>query len=129
MSVAANEGHHIASVDITGAFLQGEKLDRDVFVKPPPDVLKEKPGYIWKLNKCLYGLIDASRNFYYRVRPLLEKKGFKIAGEDEAYFYKNVDRNLQGQVAIHVDDFLITGSNQFIEETVAFNSAKLRFQK
>ena len=46
LSVAANEGHHIASVDITGAFLQGEKLDRDVFVKPPPDVLKEKPGYI-----------------------------------------------------------------------------------
>ena len=74
-------------------------------------------------------MIDASRNFYYRVRPLLEKKGFKIAGEDEAYFYKNVDGNLQGQVAIHVDDFLITGSNQFIEETVAFNSAKLRFQK
>ena len=44
--VAANEKHHIASVDITGAFLQGEKLDREVFVKPPPDVMKERPGFI-----------------------------------------------------------------------------------
>ena len=129
LSVAANEGHHIASVDITGAFLQGEKLDRDVFVKPPPDVLKEKPGFIWKLNKCLYGLNDASRNFYYRVRPLLEKRGFKIAGEDEAYFYKNVGGNLQGQVAIHVDDFLITGSNEFIEDTLSFISSKLKVSK
>ena len=109
LTVAANEGHHIASLDITGAFLQGEKLDREVFVKPPPDIIKEKPGIIWKLNKCLYGLNDASRNFYYRVRPLLEKNGFKIAGEDEAYFYKNVGGALIGQVAIHVDDFLITG--------------------
>ena len=75
--MAANEGHHIASMDITGAFLQGEKLDREVFVKPPPDIIKEKPGIIWKLNKCLYGLNDASRNFYYRVRPLLREKWFQ----------------------------------------------------
>ena len=116
LTIAANERHNLASLDITGAFLQGEKLDREVFVKPPPDIVKEKPGYIWKLNKCLYGLNDASRNFYYRVRPLLERSGFKIAGEDEAYFFKNINGKLFGQVAIHVDDFLLTGSDEFITE-------------
>ena len=129
LTVAANEGHHIASLDITGAFLQGEKLDREVFVKPPPDVLKEKPGFIWKLNKCLYGLNDASRNFYYRVRPLLEKYGFKIAGEDEAYFYKNDGGTINGQVAIHVDDFLITGSDRFINDILGLIDDQLKVSK
>ena len=129
LTVAANEGHHIASLDITGAFLQGEKLDREVFVKPPPDIIKERPGLIWKLNKCLYGLNDASRNFYYRVRPLLEKNGFKIAGEDEAYFYKNVKGALIGQVAIHVDDFLITGSDRFIEDILGLINDQLKVSK
>ena len=128
LTVAANEGHHIASLDITGAFLQGEKLDREVFVKPPPEV-KEKPGFIWKLNKCLYGLNDASRNFYYRVRPLLEKYGFKIAGEDEAYFYKNVGGALIGQVAIHMDDFLITGSDRFIKDILGLIDDQLKVSK
>ena len=68
LTLAANEKHHIASVDITGAFLQGEQLDREVFVKPPPDIVKDRPGYIWKLKKCLYGLSDASRNFYCMIK-------------------------------------------------------------
>ena len=92
--VAANQGFDLASTDITGAFLQGEKLDRDVFVQPPPDIWKKEPGVLWKLNKSLYRLSDASRNFYYRVRPILEKSGFVISGQDEAFFYKFADDEL-----------------------------------
>ena len=129
LALAANEKHHIASVDITGAFLQGEQLDREVFVKPAPDILKERPGFIWKLKKCLYGLNDASRNFYFRVRPILENNGFKIAGEDEAYFSKNKGGVLLGQVAVHVDDFLITGSEKFINDILALISGQLTVSK
>ena len=111
--LTANEDFEISTVDIMGAFLQGEKLDRTVFVKPPPDEYKKNPGIIWKLNKCLYGLNDASRNFYYRVRPLLEQNGFKISGQDEAFWYKNENGVLKGMVAIHVDDFIISGPHEF----------------
>ena len=126
LAVAANERHNIASIDITGAFLQGEKLDREVYVKPPPDIRKKNPGKVWKLNKCLYGLNDASRNFYYRVRPLLEKDGFKISGEESACFYKNIDGKLMGQVAIYVDDFILTGNNKFIDHVLAIVTQKLK---
>ena len=129
LAIAANENHEIASIDITGAFLQGEKLDREVFVKPPPDIRKKNPGIIWRLNKCLYGLNDASRNFYYRIRPLLEENGFKISGEDSAYFYKNIDGNLVGQIAIHVDDFIITGKKEFINNVVKMVTDKLKVSK
>ena len=41
VAVAANEGFEICSIDITGAFLQAEDLDREVFVKPPVDIRKD----------------------------------------------------------------------------------------
>ena len=95
-------------------------------MKPPPDVRKKRPGIIWTLNKCLYGLNDASRNFYYRVRPLLIKDGFKIAGEDEAFFYKNVGGKLVGQVAVHVDDFIIAGTDEFNEHMIKMIEGQLK---
>ena len=41
-------------VDIRATFLESRTLDRDVFMKPSPDIMKE--GVIWKLMKPLYGL-------------------------------------------------------------------------
>ena len=50
LTVASNSDFLLASMDITGAFLQGENFDRDVFVEPPKDVLMETPGVLWKLS-------------------------------------------------------------------------------
>ena len=127
--LAANEKFDLASVDITGAFLQGEKIEREVFLRPPPDIRKQKPGIIWKLNKSLYGLNDASRNFYFRVRPLLTEAGFQTSGQDEAYFYKYEKGELVGQVAVHVDDFIIAGSTKFVADVVTLVSETLRVSK
>ena len=43
VAMAANEQFDICSMDITGAFLQADKLDREVFVRPPVDIRKENP--------------------------------------------------------------------------------------
>ena len=61
VAIAENKGFKLASVDIRAAFLQSRTLDRDVFMKPPPDIRKE--GIIWRLNKPLYGLDDAYCKF------------------------------------------------------------------
>ena len=70
VAIAANEQFDICSMDITGAFLQADKIDREVFVRPPVDIRKEKPAVLWKLIKPLYGLDDSSRKFYLRVKKL-----------------------------------------------------------
>ena len=62
MAVAANNSFKLASVDIRAAFLQSITLDRDVFMKSPPDIKKE--GIIWGLKKPLHGLNDASWKFW-----------------------------------------------------------------
>ena len=38
-------------------FLQGEEIDRKVFVKPPKEV---ETNNVWLFKKCLYGLRNAS---------------------------------------------------------------------
>ena len=59
LTVCVNQGFKLKSLDVTLAFLQGEKLERDVFVIPPPEV--RKAGMVWKLQNSAYGLYDASR--------------------------------------------------------------------
>ena len=48
----------LQAIDIKIIFLQGEHIDREVFVIPPPKSNTPK-GCLWKLNKCIYGLPDA----------------------------------------------------------------------
>ena len=65
-AVAEIQDFKLRSIDIRAAFLQARELDRDVFLMPPKDIRKE--GYVWKLKKPLYGLNDASRKFWLRVK-------------------------------------------------------------
>ena len=60
---AASKGWRIGSLDIKSAFLQGQKIERDVYLKPraPREAGTDK---LWKLNKTVYGLGDASRRWY-----------------------------------------------------------------
>ena len=52
----------INSMDISSAFLQGNQLKRTVCVT---EICEERK--IWPLKRCLYGLSDAPRQWYYRV--------------------------------------------------------------
>ena len=60
--VVARQKFKGKSQDIGSAFLQSVPINREVFIKPPKE--RRIPGVIWKLNKTVYGLFDASRGFY-----------------------------------------------------------------
>ena len=95
----------LRSIDIRAAFLQSDKLKREVFVRLPEDIAEE--GILWKLQKPLYGLTDAGRRFWLRVKAILEENGYKRVTGDEAYYYKQEDGKLIGQLLLHVDDFMM----------------------
>ena len=72
LMLASRNKWTIGSQDVTSAFLQSVQISRDVFVKPPLE--RRIKGMIWKLNKTVYGLVDASRGFYLNFsRELLER--------------------------------------------------------
>jgi hypothetical protein len=110
MSIMAMKGWACNALDVKTAFLQGNPLQRDVFIKPPKEANTEK---IWKLRKAVYGLNEASRSWYNRVENELTKIGFTRSKYDEALFYNKEGGQLEGVVAIHVDDFLFGGTTKF----------------
>ena len=54
-------------------------------MKPPEDI--RKPGRIWKLLQPLYGLDDASRKFWLKVKETLTELGLRTVPGDEAFYY------------------------------------------
>lgn len=99
------------SIDIKAAFLQGNEINREMFLRPPKEAAV--PGKIWKLKKCVYGLNDASRNWYFSVRDELTKYGCSHSEVDLALFYWHHDEKLSGMFILHVDDFLWAGTEDF----------------
>ena len=113
--IAANKRWSISTTDVRSAFLQGNKLERIVFVKPPKEAKLEK--VLWLLKKALYGLRDASKMWYNKVEQILKGLGFKVCKYDSGlFYYQDNEGNLQGILGLHVDDFLHSGSELFNEQ-------------
>ena len=124
MCLAISKGYILNSIDIKAAFLQGKNIDRVVFLKPPPEANAQ--GKVWKLNKAVYGLSDASRVWYLRVVDELTNLSVEISKHDKALFIWRVQGVVEGYMAVHVDDFLWCGSKQF--ETKVIEKMKSIFK-
>ena len=58
MSIITSKFWKINSLDFKCAFLQGNRIDRNIYVKPPSEIQTNK---LWKLETTVYGLKDPSR--------------------------------------------------------------------
>ena len=115
-AVAAKERWEICTSDVTSAFLQGAKLERDVFVLPPKE--RRVPGILWKLRKPVYGLVDAPRGWYLALDKKLIKSGCTKCTLDPAMYLQfskngNNEKVLSGIALTHVDDILHGGDESF----------------
>ena len=71
------------SADIKSAYLQGRKLERQIFVKPPPEAGVE--GKLWLLLQGAYGIMDGGRLFYLQMTDTLESLGCHRIHSDDAF--------------------------------------------
>ena len=101
----------LRSLDIASAFLQGKDIEREVYIIPPKEF--HKPGIIWKLRKCVYGLSDAAKMWYSNVRQQVESAGLTKCLFDDALFFSRAENNITGLMTVHVDDFIYAGTNSF----------------
>ena len=102
-----------STVDFTLAFPQVD-LDIDVFMELPIGCVGpngDRKGYVLKLNKSLYGLKQASHNWFNYLGEALSNRGFIQSQVDKCVWFKEGIVLLQ-----YVDDLLIVGIN---DETVA----------
>lgn len=123
LAVVAQNDWEVNSMDIKTAFLQGEPIDRDVFIRPPKEA-SCNGTVVWKLKKCVYGVNDASLRWYKRVKSVMKISGANVSKVDPAVFYWCSD---SGEVycilACHVDHFVWGGSSQFEEVISEIRSA------
>ena len=84
LMVAANERFKVKSVDIKSAYLQGNDLEREIFVQPPEEA---KSRGLWKLLKAAYGILDGGRLFYLKLEEKLIEWGLhKVHAERKELF-------------------------------------------
>ena len=111
-TLVASNSWKIESLDITSAFLQAHKMEREVFINPPPD--KRKNGVIWKLIKPMYGLGDSARQWYTTLKNHLVENGCVMSRLDKSVFiWYDENNKFSGIIVTHVDDVLFAGNTKF----------------
>lgn len=106
-------------VSINYAFLPGD-LHEEIFKEIPQGLEVDSAGLVCKLKKSLYGLKQASRQWYDKLTETLCTKGFIHSTSDYSLFYK-VTPSSTVFVAVYVDDIILTGTDfQKIQDLKSF---------
>ena len=102
--------------DVSTAFLQGDKEEqnRDVYLEPTADLRKRLnigKESILTLTGSVYGLRNAPRAWYQRVKKDFEAFGWRCHQLDQCVFLKYDGEELVGICGVYVDDFIIAGKH------------------
>ena len=105
----------IYSLNITSAYLQSKKIDREVYLKSQKET---ETSRLWKLNITAYGLCHDPHAWYISVNDVLMKTGVKKCKFDDFIFYCYNNNKLEGLICCHVDDFFWGGTKHFAETVI-----------
>ncbi|KAI3776447.1 hypothetical protein L1987_46232 [Smallanthus sonchifolius] len=110
LALAVKRNWHIHQLDVNNAFLHGD-LEEEVYMKIPPGFTNgENETWVCRLQKSLYGLKQASRNWYHKFTSTLEEMGFKQSLADPSLFTYKTDV-VHAAVLIYVDDVIMVGDD------------------
>ena len=108
-------------VDIDNAFLNGD-LEHEIYMKIPEgydevvskDVDKED---CLILQKAIYGLVQATRQFWKKIVDKMRGGGFKLSEADPCMLYKEDEKGVC-IIIIYIDDMLIIGKEEAIDDAI-----------
>ncbi|CAI7895432.1 unnamed protein product, partial [Closterium sp. NIES-53] len=112
---AAIKGWVVKQMDVTTAFLNGI-LEEEIFMAQP-ERFDDGSGRVWKLKKALYGLKKAPRQWYLKLREVLEEIGFTPSSADHSLFMLG-EGEQRSFIMVYVDDILIFSPSDFVKEVM-----------
>ena len=125
--IAANEGFKVQSGDSKSAYLQGELLKREIYVKPPKEA--NANGKLWLLLQGAYGIVDGGRLFYLRLSEQLVELGMHRVHSDGALFTYVKNGKLHGVITSHSDDLILAGDDEFDKDITVKLQEVFKFSK
>ncbi|MFS7932971.1 putative RNA-directed DNA polymerase [Helianthus anomalus] len=118
LAIAVKKEWIIHQLDVNNAFLHGD-LHEEVYMRIPQGYDKGGERKVCRLRKSLYGLKQASRNWYKKFTSVFLKLGFKQSFADHSLFTYKKGKVFVGAL-MYVDDVIIVGNDyEKIQETKA----------
>ncbi|GKV48080.1 hypothetical protein SLEP1_g54916 [Rubroshorea leprosula] len=109
LAIASMNRWELHQLEVNNAFLQGD-LNEEVYMKIPQGFNCKDRGKVCRLRKSLYGLKQASRNWFAKFTKSLKDAGFVQSYANYSLFtFTNNQKFIA--VLIYVDDIIITGND------------------
>ena len=107
----------IAKGDISGAFLQGDKLEEEMWVRPLKEICDElgvAEDTPMLLRRAAYGLVQAPLHWYQSICRVLKEMGYaRLVSEPCCWVYvDDSDGEVKSIIHGHVDDFVFGGKEK-----------------
>ncbi|CAL1357037.1 unnamed protein product [Linum trigynum] len=119
IAVAVSKGWPLHQLDVNNAFLHGD-LQEEVYMKLPPGFAAKGDTRVCRLRRSLYGLRQASRNWYSKFTLALAELGFVASRADPSLLLYHRGASFVAAL-IYVDDVVLTGNDDaFISRVKSF---------
>ncbi|CAI7805258.1 unnamed protein product [Closterium sp. NIES-53] len=113
---AAIKGWVVKQMDVITAFLNGV-LEEEIFMAQP-EGFDDGSGRVLKLKNAIYGLKRAPRQWYLKLRGVLEEIGFTPSTADHSLFMLG-EGEQRSFMVVYVDDILIfSPSSDLVKEVM-----------
>ncbi|KAG7554602.1 Retrotransposon Copia-like N-terminal [Arabidopsis suecica] len=124
LKVSASKKWSLTQLDISNAFLNGE-LEEEIFMKLPEGYAERKgisipPNAVCKLKKSIYGLKQASRQWFKKFSSSLLHMGFIKGHGDHTLFVKSCGSDFL-VVLVYVDDIVIASTSEALAGSLTQN--------
>lgn len=122
MALVAHYDLELHQMDVKTAFLNGE-LEEEVYMDQPEGFLVEGKGHmVCKLKKSIYGLKQASRQWYIKFNDTIKSFGFQENAVDRC-IYQKISGSKFIFLVLYVDDILLAANDKgILRETKEFLS-------
>ncbi|KAG7578706.1 Reverse transcriptase RNA-dependent DNA polymerase [Arabidopsis thaliana x Arabidopsis arenosa] len=126
LGLAAKQGWTLTQMDVTNAFLHSE-LEEEIYMSLPQGYTTSAelpPNPVCRLHKSIYGLKQASRQWYKCLSKALLDNGFTQSYADETMFVRLTGTSFI-TILVYVDDILIVSNDDAAVSSIKINLARM----